>query len=104
VSRAHPTADGRRSVAGSKLHRPPSKQELEKEAGRHISARQLQAQSLKALARFTGVPLAILAQDDSSPMVGASVSAPDLLEQLEAYVQHRIALALGSKDASEQSS
>jgi hypothetical protein len=78
------------------LHRRPSNAASEQAAGRRIVARQREYQSLKALARFAGVPLAMLAPGDPSLSFSGSTSPTDCVQQLEVYVQHRIAIARAS--------
>ena len=81
------------------LHPRPSKADSERAAGRRIVARQREYQSLKALARFAGVPLAMLAPGTPALPCSGSTSPTVYLQQLEAYVQHRIALALAGGGA-----
>jgi hypothetical protein len=75
------------------LHPRPSKADSEQAAGRYLAARQREYQSLKALARFAGVPIAMLAPGDPALPFSGSPSPTDYVQQLEVYVQHRIAMA-----------
>jgi hypothetical protein len=75
------------------LHCSASKAASEEAAGRHIVARQREHQSLKALARFAGVPLAMVAPGGLLLPSSGSTSPTDCVQQLESYVQYRIALA-----------
>jgi hypothetical protein len=75
------------------LHGKSNKAASEAAAARHIVARVREHQSLQALAQFAGVTPAMFASGDPAQCISRSMSPTDCVQQLELYVQHRIAQA-----------
>jgi hypothetical protein len=84
------------------LHPRLSKSASEQAAARHIVARQREHQALAALTCFGATPLVL----PQVGLAGASLASGECatptaqLQQLEAYVQHRVALAIRERGVS----
>ncbi len=80
-------------MARLRLQRRQTRAASEAAATQHIAARRLEEQSLKALARFAGVPRASMAPDGRALRICGSTSPTDVVRRLEDYIDYRIALA-----------